>query len=291
VDEDAHAIRGEAEIAGCLDYLEALVGHGGRVDGDLPAHAPVRMASRLIGLDHGEFGQLPVAKGPPRGGDDELVNLLGPDLRDELEEGCVLRIDGQYRGPGFPGQLVEEGPRHDHALLVREDEGLPARQRREGGPEPAGACRAVHDDVGFDPGDQFVEPIGADESDPFDGRRAAAQAQGGSGEEQGLEAEALFVRMGSEPGHLEEVGPRLDDVDGLAPDGTGGPDYDYALAHTTPRRIAGSRAYEIATRPANAFSGSIPAGGRGRRRRERRRGGCRRCPGSRRVPAPRCPNP
>src|SRR5690606_27544164 len=51
VDEDGDPLRREVEEPPCLDHLQPLVGERGRVDGDLGAHAPVRVRQRLRGRD------------------------------------------------------------------------------------------------------------------------------------------------------------------------------------------------------------------------------------------------
>src|SRR2546429_8208640 len=61
-----------------LDQLEALVGEGRRVDGDLRAHVPRRMRQRIGGLD-----VLPLLTRPPPertapGGEHEGMNLVRP---------------------------------------------------------------------------------------------------------------------------------------------------------------------------------------------------------------------
>jgi hypothetical protein len=56
---------GDVEEAAGLDDLQALVQHGGRVDGDAPAHHPGGVLERLLGGDGGELASGQLAEGPP----------------------------------------------------------------------------------------------------------------------------------------------------------------------------------------------------------------------------------
>src|SRR3546814_17539673 len=65
------------------------------VDGDLGAHVPVRVRHRLGRRDRGHLGAAQGAERAAGGGEDEAVDALRPVEVEHLEDGVVLRVDGQ----------------------------------------------------------------------------------------------------------------------------------------------------------------------------------------------------
>ena len=73
VDDDVDPLVGHAEEVVRLDRLEALVHQRRRVDRDPPAHLPGRVGEGVLDADPGRGRSRP-RKGPPRGGQDQLLH-------------------------------------------------------------------------------------------------------------------------------------------------------------------------------------------------------------------------
>src|SRR5271167_905194 len=87
----------EVKEAAGLDDLKALVEHGGRVDGDPPAHVPGGVLERLRDGDVGETGERQGTEWPSRGRQPDTANLGAAAAPHALMNGVVFGIDGQQR--------------------------------------------------------------------------------------------------------------------------------------------------------------------------------------------------
>src|SRR5580704_1031147 len=95
VDRDADLFWRKIEEAAGYDDLEALVHHGGGVDGDALAHDPGGMLEGLLGGDVIEGGEGCVAEGATGGGEPDLFYFLGSASAHALVNGVVLGVDGE----------------------------------------------------------------------------------------------------------------------------------------------------------------------------------------------------
>ena len=86
MDEYLDAIDRQVEEPTCLDDLEALVHHAGRVDGDLSAHLPVGMLERLCGGDMLHLLEREVAERSAAGCEQEFLDGVGVLAHKRLED-------------------------------------------------------------------------------------------------------------------------------------------------------------------------------------------------------------
>src|ERR1700679_269243 len=95
VDGDLDAVGGKVEEAAGFDDFEALVEHGGGVDGDALAHDPGGMFEGLGGGDAVEVGEGGVAEGAARRGEPDLLDFGCGAGAESLVDGIVLGVDGE----------------------------------------------------------------------------------------------------------------------------------------------------------------------------------------------------
>ena len=139
--EHLNLTRLHAEEPFSLDHLEALVHHRGRVDGNLSAHVPSRMAQG-VGLRHPcQLVGGHQAEGTSAGREQDLVDRVTVLADETLEDGRVLAVDGQDGHVILLCQLQDELAGHDQRLLVGKGDGLAGtdgmNRRRK-------ACKAHH---------------------------------------------------------------------------------------------------------------------------------------------------
>ncbi len=111
------------ETAGFYD-LEALVHHGGRVDGDALAHDPGGVLEGLGGGDVLEVGEGGVAEGASGGGEPDLTDLGWGSAAHALVDGVVLGVDGEQGYVVLVGGGDDEFACGYEALLVSEADSL-----------------------------------------------------------------------------------------------------------------------------------------------------------------------
>jgi len=87
----------EVEEAAGFDDFEALVEHGGGVDGDAAAHDPGGVLEGFFYGDGGEFGEGFGAEGAARGGEPDLADFAGRAAAHALMDGVVFGVDGEER--------------------------------------------------------------------------------------------------------------------------------------------------------------------------------------------------
>src|SRR3984957_7638262 len=85
----------KAEESAGFDHLEALVHHGGGVDGDALAHDPGGVFEGLGRGDVLEVSEGGVAEGATGGGEPDLPDLLRGSAAHALVDGVVLGVDGE----------------------------------------------------------------------------------------------------------------------------------------------------------------------------------------------------
>ena len=279
----------------CFDDLQALVREGGRVDRDLGAHRPRRMAQCLLRRHARERLRRGVEERAARGGEHQAGDR-GAGLPDQaLPDRRVLGVDrAQPRERGREGVGGVEAPRaQPPGPAPRPSRGgrprraspcSPSRRscRRAGPPGPAAArrrprcrprrCRrrrAWQAPRGRRPPD----PLGAGRQ--VERRAVAGEADGGGSDARGLGCKLRRVAAARERDDGESVGVALQDLEGLRAD--------------APRRAQ----QRDADPP--PLGGGRPVSGRSRghtARRPGRRTGTSRCGrGSRRAPGSACPSP
>ncbi len=147
MDGDADLVGGQIEEAAGFDDLEALVHHGGGVDGDALAHDPGGMLEGLGGGDVGEVGGGGVAEGATGGGEPDLFHLGGRAAAHGLVDGVVLAVDGQEGYVVGAGGGDDEVAGGDEAFLVGEADGLAGEDGGVGGFEAGDADDGGDDEV------------------------------------------------------------------------------------------------------------------------------------------------
>ena len=118
VDDDADLRGREVEEAAGFDDLEALVHHGGGVDGDALTHDPCGVFECLGRGDAVEVGQRSVAEGSTGGGEPDLLDFVGFSAAEALVDRVVLGIDGQEGDVVLFCRSDDELASGDEALLV-----------------------------------------------------------------------------------------------------------------------------------------------------------------------------
>ena len=151
----------------------------------------------------------------------------------------MLAVDWDQLGPGHPTQRLHHRPRGDEALLVRQTETTPRRQRGHRHREPGEADDPVDHHVGL--GADRTE-IGDDLGLGLVGQRLGDETSGRlirNGDGLGSELACLVHERLDAPPRRERhdavgAGLRAHDLEGLAADGTGRAgdrDPDRAQAH------------------------------------------------------------
>ena len=177
-----------------FDDLQALVGEGRRVDRDLGAHAPGRVAQRLLGGDRGQLRRAGVEEGPARGRQDAAGRsrpAASPTRHCQIAR--VLRIDRPQPGQRARQRVVRVAARPVRAacarasgitrwppatsgLLVGRRDDLARGERGEHRPQAHDAAGADDDEVHVVARRQLLERVG-----PADPDRARRQLDAGRG--------------------------------------------------------------------------------------------------------------
>ena len=127
-----------------LDNFEALVHHGGGIDGNLGAHVPVGMPERLIFGGRCNLLLFPSAERAAGSGEMNQVDGIAPRAQQALENGRMFRvhrIDGRMAALGLPHH--QRTGRHQ-GFLVGQGDGFPRPDGGKRGPEPAEAHHGGH---------------------------------------------------------------------------------------------------------------------------------------------------
>mmetsp|Transcript_17510 Transcript_17510/g.41430 ORF Transcript_17510/g.41430 Transcript_17510/m.41430 type:complete len:314 (-) Transcript_17510:82-1023(-) len=167
MDDDVDVVVGGAEQIMRLDDLQALVHHGGTVEGDLGTHIPVGMGGGL-GLDGpgillAHLEQLvlaQVAEGAAAGREDDAAQSPLRHALQALEDGRVLGVGGEHVDPVLLDEGEDDGAAADEGLLVGEGDVLPELDGRDGGLEARRADDAGNDRVGRVDGGDGVDALG-----------------------------------------------------------------------------------------------------------------------------------
>jgi hypothetical protein len=149
MDEHLELVGREPEQVMRLDEFEALVHEGRRIDVDLGAHRPGRVAG---GLDRrGARDALPRPSPKRSAGrrDGRRGDILDRTGRERLRERVVLRIHRLDRHSKAARVGHEEDPGADERLLVRERNALPRLQGRVRRAQAGRAADRRDNDVGI----------------------------------------------------------------------------------------------------------------------------------------------
>ena len=168
---------GQVEEAAGLDDLEALVHHGGGVDGDALAHDPGGVLEGLGGGDVVEVGEGRVAKGAAGGGEPDLRTSAGVPPRMALVDGVVFGVDGEEGDVVLARGGDDELAGGYEALLVGEADGLAGADGGVGGFESGDADDGGDYEVDFGEGGDVDGAGGAVED--FDAGDACGLEAGG----------------------------------------------------------------------------------------------------------------
>ena len=119
VHDHIDAIHADAKQPTGFDHFEALVEERGRVDGDLRAHVPSRVAKRLLGSDLGKIGCGKFAKraagcGEYESGDFRIARVLTIEA---LKNRVVLAVDRKKHHAIFFGRLCDHFAGHHENFL------------------------------------------------------------------------------------------------------------------------------------------------------------------------------
>ena len=170
---------GQVEEAAGFDDLEALVHHGGGVDGDALAHDPGGVLEGLRRGDVVEVGERRVAEGATGGGEPDLLDFGGGAAAHALVDGVVLGVDGEEGDVVLAGGGDDELAGGYEALLVGEADGLAGADGGVGGFEAGYADDGGDDEVDFGQGGDADGAGGA--VDDFDAGDAGGLEAGGEG--------------------------------------------------------------------------------------------------------------
>jgi len=217
-----------------LDHLQALVQHGGRVDGDSPAHHPGGVLERLFGSDGGELRQRQLAEGPAGGRQPDGLHLGVRADAQALMDGVVLAVDGQDGHVARAGRRSEDFAGGDHALLVGQADGLAGQDRGVRGFQACDADDGRDDKVRLRQRGAGDSPLSS--VDGLDATDAGRFEPGGEFGSQlfvsqrdqlrppvnGLREGLVYVAPRGQRGHRVALGKLLDDGEGALADGAGG---------------------------------------------------------------------
>ncbi len=124
MDGDANLRGRKLEEATGFDDLEALVHHGGGVDGDALSHDPGWVLEGLGWGDGFELLERSVAEGATGGGEPDLFYFCGCASAHGLVDGVVLGVDGEKSYVVLAGGGEDELAGGYEAFLVGEADGL-----------------------------------------------------------------------------------------------------------------------------------------------------------------------
>src|SRR5215210_3030707 len=96
VNNDSYAIVRYTEEMVCLNGLETLVHHRGRVCRDLGSHPPRRVLQSVLRTYLSKLCLRSLEERPSRSGQQYLAHLPFGSPEEALEDRRVLRIDGYY---------------------------------------------------------------------------------------------------------------------------------------------------------------------------------------------------
>src|SRR5579863_10335099 len=130
-----------------FDDLQALVEHGGRIDGDAATHVPGGVLEGLLGRDGCELIERELAERAARGGEPDGLDFVVGAGAQALVDGVVLAVNGQDRDAEAAGSGGEDFAGGDHALLVGEADGLSGEDSGVGGFETGDADDRGDDEV------------------------------------------------------------------------------------------------------------------------------------------------
>src|SRR5215472_13890124 len=136
------------ETTGFNDF-EALVEHGGGVDGDAAAHDPGGVLESLLRRDGGELFEGRVAEGAAGCGEPDELDFVVPADAHALMHGVVLAVDWDDWNVAIAGGGSEDFAGSDHALLVGEADWLVGEDGRVRGFKAGDSDYGGDDEVGF----------------------------------------------------------------------------------------------------------------------------------------------
>ena len=222
------------EEAAGFDDFEALVEHGGRVDGDAAAHHPRGVLESLLRGDAGELVERQLAEWSAGGRQPDGFDLGVRADAQALMDGIVFTVDGQDGNVALTGGRGEDFAGGNHALLVGQADGLAGQNCRVRGFESrnaddsrdhkirlrqSGACDGAFSSVrDFDASDAGLpEPCGKLSGQLFGGHRDETRMPAN-----GLREGFVDVVSGGQRGYRVAVRKLLDDGKGALADGAGG---------------------------------------------------------------------
>ena len=108
------------------------------------------MGASLLGGDLGEGGCVALAEGAARRRQHDVIDSLRPGrrvLRQALENGRVLAVDGHECRPALLDRLHEQRAPHDQRLFVGQQQPLACASRSQTRRQARGTHDGAHDDV------------------------------------------------------------------------------------------------------------------------------------------------
>ena len=137
VDQHFDLLGRRAEQPVRLDYLQPLVHHGGRIDGNLAPHGPGRMLAGLVRRNLVERLDVAREEGAAGSRQHDFCHASGAwratmGVRHALEDGVMLTVDGQQHGAVIVHGIDEQLARHDQRLLIGQQYFLASTCRRQG---------------------------------------------------------------------------------------------------------------------------------------------------------------
>ena len=119
VHDDLDVVVVDAKQVVRLNHLQAFIHQRGAIDGDLLAHAPVRVLERVTHARGGERGHAPVSEGAAARCQDDATQAAGGQALDALEQRRVLAVRGQDLHSFLVREREHDGAASDQRLFVR----------------------------------------------------------------------------------------------------------------------------------------------------------------------------
>ncbi len=146
--DDVDLTRSDAEEPMRLDDFEPLVHQRRRVDRDLRAHPPRRVAQGVVGGDVRQARGRKLAEWTTGGGEDQPPDVTRVAAVRALVDGVVFAVDREHGHTAAAGAFHDDRAGHHQDFLVGERDGLATVNRRQHRVERRRPRRREEDDVG-----------------------------------------------------------------------------------------------------------------------------------------------
>ena len=241
MDEHLYPFGGHAKEPFGLDDLKALVHERCRVDGDLRAHVPCRVAQGVGSRHLVELSGVHQSERSARTGEQDFLHGVVAFAHEALEDGRMLAVDGQYGHVVLHGQLADELACDHECLLVGEAYFLMGADGMHSWRESGKAYHGGKHHIDGSGLHDVVERLGTgvDLDVRLVGQQLAqlvvaglvGNDHGGGMEPVRLLGKQLHAVVGRQAIHLKQVAVFLNDLECLCADASGRTENGYLLFH------------------------------------------------------------